>query len=201
MIEFTNANIRLAQSNSLIITYPRQVQITCGTYPVTEDINNFMLLIKNNITEKDSYASNVKGGKTEWNFFKEHPLFLKFLNHLINLHQNTNPSCFEYFYDKHTIKNAWGNEIKKGDFVGEHTHSSYHGILYLTDGGAPLMVPELGIKITPKTGEYYIFPPLIYHFVPESTEDKLRYNLIFNIDPKEDWDKEKRLYEKNRTNS
>tara|TARA_R100001594_G_scaffold7647_1_gene20527 strand:- start:4724 stop:5350 length:627 start_codon:yes stop_codon:yes gene_type:complete len=194
MIEFTNDQIKYAQSNSLVLTYPRKVQVTCGTYPVIEDIHNFKIFIKNNIDENESYGSNVKSTKTSWKFFRDHPLFLKFLNHLINLHQTTNSDVFEYFYERHYIRDAWGIMMKKGDYVDKHCHPQNHGILYLTDGGSPLIVPELGIKITPKAGDYYVFPPFIYHYVPAHTEDTPRFNVVFNLDEKLDWDKQKRLH-------
>ena len=43
--------------------------------------------------------------------------------------------------------NAWGNELKKGDYVVQHIHDCYHCILYLTEG-EPLILPELNMKIT-----------------------------------------------------
>jgi hypothetical protein len=58
-----------------------------------------------------------------------------------------------------------------------------HGILYLTDG-CDLILPELNLKITPKSGDYYILPPLITHGFNSSILDTNRYSLAFNIEDK-----------------
>lgn len=195
MIEFLEKNEKLNHTQSLVITYPRTVQITFGNYPYPDQIHNLIIEIKKNITENNSYASNVKGGKTDWMCFVNHPLITKFINHCINKHQTSNPSLFEFFYDKKTIINAWGNEIKKNDYVDLHDHPCYHGILYLTEG-APLILPDLNLKIIPKPGDYYFFPPNIIHYVNKSDEDKNRYNIVLNIIEIKDWDRQKRIEKK-----
>ena len=197
MIKFKKPDIAESHSHSLTITYPRVVQITCGHYPVVEDHHNFIMEIKKKITVKDSYASNVKGGKTPWNAFLQNPLFVKFINYLINKHQLSNPDTFKYFYERKTIVDAWGNELKKGDYVKLHEHTAVHGILYLTEG-TPLIVPELNIEIDPRPGDYYIFPPCIKHYVLPQEEENYRYNIVFNIKDDTDWDKSKVVYEKER---
>ena len=87
MIEFLNKDPKLTHTQSLVITYPRTVQITFGTYPHIEDIHNMILEVKKNITESESYATNVKGGKTGWDVFKDHPFTKKFFTYCINQHQ------------------------------------------------------------------------------------------------------------------
>ena len=59
--------------------------------------------------------------------------------------------------------------------------------MYLTDGN-PLLLPELNLKIHPKPGDYYFFPPQILHGVEASTSKKNRYNLVLNIDSVREWD-------------
>ena len=66
MIDFLEKNPIFSHTHSLMVTYPRTVTITHGNYPFVEDVNNLMIQIKNNITQKDSYSSNVKGGKKDW---------------------------------------------------------------------------------------------------------------------------------------
>ena len=195
MIKFKKPDIAESHSHSLTITYPRVVQITCGHYPVVEDHHNFIMEIKKNISEKDSYASNVKGGKTPWNAFLQNPLFVKFINYLINKHQLSNPNTFKYFYERKTIVDAWGNELKKGDYVQLHDHRAEHGILYLTEGN-PLVLPELNIEIDPKPGDYYIFPPCVQHYVLPQEVENYRYTLVFNIQNEPKWEKNKEIYEK-----
>jgi len=194
MMEFIEKNPLLPHSHSLSITYPRTVLITHGNYPYIESINNLLIQIKNNISEKDSYASNVKGRKTSWDFFVNHEITNNFLNYCINKHVLSNPNLFRYFYERKTVLDAWGNELKKGEYVEQHIHPDYHCILYLTDG-EPLILPELNIRIIPKPGDYYFFPPHIYHGVEECKSEKNRYSLVINITEKMNWDKGKAVYE------
>ena len=197
MINIKNSDTRLRRSSSLVMTYPRTVQITCGHYPEVADIHNFIMEIKKNIDEKTSYATNVKGGMTDFNYFLGHPLFNKFMTYVINTNQMSNPSLFQHFFDRKIIQNAWGNEIKTNDYVCGHDHPCHHGILYLTKGN-PLVLPELDLEIYPEPGDYYIFPPCIQHYVDVSNNTTARYNLIFNIAENINWKKQKEKYEKNK---
>tara|TARA_Y100000593_G_C4171168_1_gene267059 strand:- start:290 stop:688 length:399 start_codon:yes stop_codon:yes gene_type:complete len=120
---------------------------------------------------------------TDWNYFVDDPDFIKFISFLINKYQITHPDIFKYFLTRKTITQAWGNEIKKGDSLNYHTHPCYHGILYLTKG-CDLILPELNIKISPKPGDYYVFPPEILHGFEKYKDDDTRYSLIFNIGDK-----------------
>ena len=181
MINFIETNNKLNENkSSLSITYPRTVNIIFGNFPYPEIIHNLMLEIKNNISEKDSYTSNVKGGKTDWKYFINHPHFIKFVTYLINKHQTTHPDNFLYFLERNEIQEAWGNEIKLNDSLNYHTHPHLHGILYLTEG-CDLNLPELNLKITPKPGDYYIFPPEVVHGFEKSTFENNRYSLVFNV--------------------
>jgi len=181
MIELLDKNNKLLEhKNSLCITYPRTVNIIFGHYPYPDHVHNFLIEIKNNISEKMSNHTNVKGGMTEWSYFLNNSLFNDFINFIINKHQSSQSEMFEHFYEKFAIIDAWGNEIKKGDRLNYHTHSCHHGILYLTEG-CDLILPDLNLKIKPKPGDYYIFPSEICHGFDESTQEENRYSLIFNI--------------------
>jgi len=182
VINFINKNDKLNENrNSLNVSYIRTVNIIYGNYPYPEIIHKFIMDIKNNLNPEMKNYTNVKGGMTDWNYFIDKPEFLKFLTFIINKYQFTHPNIFKYFLEKNTIKNAWGNEIKKGDRLNYHFHPHLHGILYLTKG-CDLILPELNIKITPEPGDYYIFPPQILHGFDKSEEEKNRYSLIFNMD-------------------
>ena len=174
-----------------IITYPKTTQISHGVYDSVVDMMNMITMIKTNI--KDRNKTNVIGGMTDWTFFNNTPEFGRFLNYIIKKHQNTNPIFTkEKWYTSKPDIQAWGNELVKGEFVKMHTHSSYHIILYLTEG-SPLVVPELKITIKPQIGSYYIFEPNILHGVPEVTDDSTRYNLVANIIENPDWEVRKKI--------
>tara|TARA_R110000744_G_scaffold142716_1_gene254445 strand:- start:837 stop:1442 length:606 start_codon:yes stop_codon:yes gene_type:complete len=181
MINFIDKNNKLNENkNSLTITYPRTVNLIFGNYPYPEIVHNFLINIKNNLNPKMRNYTNVKGGMTDWNYFIDKPDFINFISYLINKYQVSHPDIFKYFLEKNTIENAWGNEIKKGDSVKYHTHRFWHGILYLTKG-CDLYLPELNLKITPKPGDYYIFPPEVVHGFDIYEGDLNRYSLVFNI--------------------
>jgi hypothetical protein len=174
MINFINKNNKLNEvKNSLIITYPRTVNIIFGHYPYPETIHNFILNIKNNLDKEMENYTNVKGGMTHWHHFLNNEDFKKFFIYLINKHQTTQPQIFEYFLEKFEVINAWGNEIKPNDSLNYHTHPCWHGILYLSKG-CDLHLPELNLRITPQAGDYYIFPPEVFHGFDKYQGDKNR---------------------------
>mgnify|MGYP003669499790 FL=1 len=184
MITILDNNNKLNEhKNNIVITYPRTANIIFGSYPYPDQIHNFILDIKNNLNLEMKNYTNVKGGMTDWNHFIDKKPFNDFIAFLINKNQLCNPELFQYFLEKYFIKNAWGNEIKKGDSLKYHIHSCWHGILYLTEG-CDLILPELNIKITPKPGNYYIFPPQIKHGFDTYNGMDNRYSLIFNIEEK-----------------
>jgi len=181
-------------SHSIIVTYPRTVQISHGVYDNVVDMHNMCTMISLNIGKEE--ITNVYGGKTSWGFFNDKPEFTRFIDYVVNKHQNSNPFFNKQnWYNKNISFDSWGNEIKKGDSVKMHTHSSHHLILYLTEG-APLILPELKMTIMPKRGHYYIFPPHISHGVAKVEEDgKTRYCLVTNILDNADWKKNKIIKE------
>ncbi len=185
MINFIDKNNKLNENkNSLNITYSRTVNIIVGYYPYPEMIHSFIMEIKNNLNTEMKNYTNVKGGMTNWDYFLNKDIFNKFLTFIINKHQISHPHLFKYFLEKYNVKEAWGNQIQKNDSLDYHTHSCWHGILYLTKG-CDLIFPELNLKITPEPGDYYIFPPEILHGFNKCEEENNRYSLIFNLEQKE----------------
>ena len=201
MINLIDKNNKLNETrNSLNVSYTRHVNIIFGNYAYPEVINNFLINIKNNLSDKMENYTNVKGGMTDWNYFIDKPNFINFISYLINTHQTTHPDIFQHFLQKQTIESAWGNEIKKGDSLNYHTHRCLHGILYLTKG-CDLILPELNLKITPEPGDYYIFPPEILHGFDLYNGEKNRYSLIFNIKEKNHFEYSKKIEGLNGKNS
>jgi hypothetical protein len=197
MISLLSHNKLDESKNSLNITYPRSVNIIFGNYAYPDIVHNFILQIKNNLDSKMENFTNVKGGMTNWKYFIDKIDFINFVAHIINKHQTTHPNLFQFFLEKYEILTAWGNEIKPNDKLTYHTHPCYHGILYLTKG-CDLILPELNIKITPKPGDYYIFPPQIEHGFDEYNGENNRYSVVFNIEEKDSkWNFNKKLKEKN----
>lgn len=197
MISFIDTNNKLEETrSSLTVTYPRTVNIIFGNYPYPDILHNFIIDIKNNLDSNMQNHTNVKGGMTNWYHFLDKDNFKNFFTFLINKHQTTFPRLFQYFLERYQIINAWGNEIKLNDSLNYHTHPCWHGILYLTKG-CELHLPELNIKITPKPGDYYIFPPEIIHGFDKSKEKHNRYSLIFNIEQANEFNFKKKIEEIN----
>jgi hypothetical protein len=181
-------------SHSMIVTYPKTIQISHGVYDNVIDMHNMCTMISQNIAKDE--LTNVYGGKTPWKFFNDKPEFTRFIEYIVSKHQNSN-SFFnkQNWYSRNIDFDSWGNELKKGDSVNYHVHKHYHIILYLTEGN-PLILPELKMTIMPKRGAYYIFPPNVLHGVPKIEEDgKTRYCLVSNIIEGEDWKKNKLIKE------
>jgi hypothetical protein len=173
-------------SHSIFVTYPRTIQISHGVYDNVVDMMNMTTMISQNIDNTE--LTNVYGGKTPWGFFNDKPEFIRFMDYVFKKHSNSN-SFFNKnnWYDKTIVYDSWGNQIKKGDHVAMHTHKDYHLILYLTEG-APLILPELKMTITPKQGSYYIFPPHLLHGVKKVESDGItRYCLVSNIIEQPNW--------------
>jgi hypothetical protein len=181
-------------SHSLVVTYPRTIQISHGVYDNVVDMHNMCTMISQNIGKEE--ITNVYGGKTTWGFFNDKPEFIRFMNYVVQKHQNSNPFFNKNnFLIKDITFDSWGNEIKKGDSVQMHIHKDYHLILYLTEG-APLILPELKMTIHPKKGHYYIFPPYVLHGVSKVEEEcRTRYCLVTNIIANSDWKKNKIIKE------
>jgi len=173
-------------SHSIIVTYPRTIQISHGVYDNVVDMMNMCAMISQNIEKEE--ITNVYGGKTTWRFFNDKPEFTRFIDYVVNKHQNSNPFFNKQnWYNKNILFDSWGNEIKKGDSIKMHDHKDHHLILYLTEG-APLILPELKMTIHPKKGHYYIFPPNILHGVGKVEEEtKTRYCLVSNLIEQADW--------------
>jgi len=178
--------------NSINVSYTRHVNIIFGNYPYPDAIHNFIMSIKSNLDSSMNSYTNVKGGMTSWNHFVNDSDFVNFITFLINKYQVTHPNIFKHFLERKDIQNAWGNEIKKGDRLEYHMHPCVHGILYLTEG-CDLILPELNLKISPKPGDYYIFPPQIMHGFDTYKEEIKRYSLIFNIIEKNAFDYDKKI--------
>ena len=180
MINLLNRYNKIDENrHSFVCTYPRTVNIIYGNYPYPERINDFILEIKKNVVHEMTDHTYVKGSMTHWNHFADKKIFTDYINFLINKHQSSHPEEFQYFYQSKTITAAWGTETKPGDYVEPHQHFAMHCILYLTEG-CDLLLPELNITITPKPGDYYIFPPNIIHGFDTYIGEKNRYCMVFN---------------------
>tara|TARA_E500000318_G_scaffold55367_1_gene51451 strand:- start:495 stop:1115 length:621 start_codon:yes stop_codon:yes gene_type:complete len=180
MISFVKSKPINSHSSSFSVTYPRDVNIVFGHYPFPERVHNLRMKVKSGVDSKMKNFTNVQGEMTPWHYFEQDKDFVDFINYLINKHQESHPGYFEHFYSKKTIEGAWGNLYKKGDSLIPHMHYSNSGILFLSEG-SDLILSELNIKITPCSGDYYIFPPVILHGFKPILNDEERCSIAFNM--------------------
>ena len=76
-------------SHSMVVTYPRTIQISHGVYDNVVDMMNMCTMIAQNLDTTE--LTNVYGGKTPWGFFNDKPEFTRFIDYVVNKHQNSNP--------------------------------------------------------------------------------------------------------------
>jgi hypothetical protein len=181
MIEF-KSNDPFINKNRLTtfnVTYPRTVRFYTGTYDKQHIIHNLKCKIKGNISKKMSNMTYVRGKMTEWHTFDNDPDFATFftdiMKHIKPIFAPDSPFDKELKCDE-----VWGNYLKKGDFVADHSHDTYHGILYLTEG-TPLIFREMDMAFTPKPGDWIISPPHILHRTDPVEDDSERLNVVFNF--------------------
>ena len=126
MISILNKNDKLNECRTTLnVSYLRNVKIIHGHYPYPDVIHNLILKIKNNLKPEMENYTNVKGGMTDWDYFVDKPEFINFISYLINTYQTIHPDIFEYFLERKTIKEAWGNEIKSGGSLSYHGFENY----------------------------------------------------------------------------
>jgi Rps23 Pro-64 3,4-dihydroxylase Tpa1-like proline 4-hydroxylase len=137
--------------------------------------------IKNNLDTSMKNTTNVKGSMTNYKHFIGRKTFEP-IKKLLN---------------KFAIYEAWGNVLKKGEYVKEHHHISNEnnnfkinisGILYLTDIKPGTYFKEFNKTIDPKIGKIIVFDNKYKHSVDKCDTDEERITLAFNGRKKENYE-------------
>jgi len=169
--------------------------IPVKTFIVTGQFNNLDIIdnLKNKIKEKvkdssENYKTNVKGLFSGFDSLIEDEDFFKFI-----LSIKKAIKCISNY--NFTIKDCWGNILKKNDEVIEHNHptTGFSGILYLTENGPGTYFPKYDVTINEKIGRFVLFSPILKHSVKKIEQDIERYTLAFNADKIKDWDNFKNI--------
>jgi len=149
------------------------------------DINYFINKIDNNLCDKASYATNVKGGMTDWKLFNKDPKF-----HEIILESQRVLKVGQ----KVQIIDSWGIKVENGGHTSIHNHepSWGSGIFYLTDSNTPLYFPDLDIEIETKKGTFLIWSGILNHGT-ERLKDETKYAIAFNLSQVKSWDNNKNI--------
>ena len=147
------------------------------------DKNYFIEKIENNISKDNSYATNVKGGMTDWNLFNNDLNFHNLLLESQNVLGNNR---------KVGIRNSWGIKVGKDEYTEIHNHfpAWASGIYYLTDSDTPLNFPDIEIDVKPKSGTFVIWSGVLNHKT-ERLKNGPKYAIAFNLDNVNQWDKRK----------
>lgn len=180
MIKLRNDNqfINRTRITSFTATYPVTNTVYFGNYGHQGVLHNLKLKVKQNIKEEFSHKTYVRGGKTAWDCFLHDIDFSKFITDTFDLIKPAYCPNFKYDTDLNIVE-AWGNVLKKGEFVAPHVHGSKQGILYLTKGN-PLILSESNIEINPEPGDFILAPANVYHYVEEVQTEEERINIVFN---------------------
>ena len=137
-------------------------------------------------TKLDKNQTNVYGKKTDFFAFNEEENYVLFLRYMIDKIVNSlEGHIFNHFDTKFEVQ-AWSNVLEKDDYVQNHNHTCYHSILYLSEG-ADLVLPELGLSLSPRCGDWYLLPPYVLHYCNKYNKEQKRYSLISNFVDKNDW--------------
>ena len=137
--------------------------------------------IKSNVGSMD-YKTNVKGKMTPFKEFIYNKILINLLRECIEVTHVLNlPKC--------SLKEAWGNILKKGDSVTCHTHRNHiiSGILYLTEKGPGTYFPQLNKTIDEKIGKIVLFSGNLLHSVPVYKGNEDRYTIAFNFNELHPW--------------
>ena len=140
------------------------------------DCNYYINKIKENISDKQSYATNVSGKMTSWDCFVKDEKFLEFIKNILPLFvHHTRSTQIE-------LKEGWGNILSPGVYVSNHDHRSAEisGVLYFTEG-EPIYFPQYDIHIKPTPGKFLLFHSMVSHSVPTNQSQQERYSLAFNF--------------------
>tara|TARA_B100000029_G_scaffold226888_1_gene224654 strand:+ start:504 stop:1046 length:543 start_codon:yes stop_codon:yes gene_type:complete len=167
------------KSNHIMLKhYTKDVMIPTWLYEGQSEIdyNYYINKIKENISDKHSYATNVSGKMTSWDCFVNDEKFLEFIKSIMPLLSHHTRSI------QVRLKEAWGNMLNPGDHVRNHDHRNAEicGVLYLTEG-EPIYFPQYNINIKPTPGKFLLFHSMISHSVPTNQSLQERYSLAFNF--------------------
>tara|TARA_R100000988_G_C4006700_1_gene173167 strand:- start:3480 stop:4073 length:594 start_codon:yes stop_codon:yes gene_type:complete len=180
-------NLNQTHLYTTTITYPRTVEIYQGHYPEKHILHNLKIKIDEYLkTKLDKNQTNVYGKKTDFFAFNEEENYVLFLRYMIDKIVNSlEGHIFNHFDTKFEVQ-AWANVLEKDDYVQNHNHTCYHSILYLSEG-ADLVLPELGLSLSPRCGDWYLLPPYVLHYCNKYNKEQKRYSLISNFVDKNDW--------------
>jgi hypothetical protein len=170
-----NLNLKTVSVETFIIT---------GVFSNTEIINK----LKNKIREQVklstlNYKTNVKGLFTGFHSLNEDE---DFINFLISIKKSI--QCISNYDFK--VLDCWGNILRKGDEVVEHSHDNngFSGILYLSENGPGTYFSDYDLTIEEKIGRYVLFTPFLQHSVKKIENNIERYSLAFNTFKTKKWE-------------
>ena len=137
---------------------------------INEGINS-----SSNLNEK----TNIIGGMTSWDFFKNDKQFLKLVLPFMDYIDKEN-----FFSASWYLKEAWGFEEKFSMYTKEHDHGSslWSGVIYLSKADQPLIFPEIQEEIKPDVANFALFSSFLKHKTKNRiSDDKTKYGLSFNF--------------------
>lgn len=137
------------------------------------------------------YVTNVHGQMTDWQQFNHDPIFHEYVS-MIGDRLRESGALAEKAFSGIDIKDAWGNLLKSGDYVEEHSHiaggTDYATVVYFGDSeitvGNTIFHNDRGHVLT--------FPASLQHSVPPAKEERI--TMAFNwamLTAADKWDEPK----------
>ena len=158
------------------IEYPSWILI--GQCENMETIENLKKEVLTKVkTSKLNYKTNVQGLFTGFNTLVGNIDFHNFWN---EIQTEIKIATQEIPFSLH---DAWGNVLKKNEFVESHSHkgiNGFSGILYLTENGPGTYFSQYDKTIEEKIGRFVLFEPFLQHEVKKVENEIERVSIAFN---------------------
>ena len=151
--------------------------------------------LKKKIDEKvgvNDYKTNVRGQMSGWLDLLHESSFKEIIGQNKDLWMTEFPNIAKY-----SVFEAWGNKLKKNDFIVEHKHIPciLSGIIYLTNKGPGTYFSEIDYTVKEEIGKVALFPSELSHSVDKFTFDEYRYTISFNLkEPDNNFDEVNKKY-------
>ena len=148
------------------------------------DTNYFIEKIKKECEQNKqyNYLTNVKGLRTDWNFFNHDINFIAALTQ-ISEYVDKNINLKPYF-----LKESWGVELRQFDHTTFHGHAcEWAGIIYLNSCNQELIFPQIKQKVKPEPETFVIFSGFLEHGCYRKMDEGSKFGISFNMHEQKNW--------------
>jgi hypothetical protein len=165
-------------NQSILLTIKKFIQLI-NISSLNQEIEYFKNKIKEDVGVLD-YKTNVIGQMTSFKQYVENPVLGRIVNYILpklNIEHLCGSS--KRLPESLSLIDAWGNILKKGEYVHVHNHisSQFNSVLYFNE--ASIIIE--GQEFFTKRGDVLTMPGNLNHHVNPSNIDN-RITLVWNWD-------------------